>query len=336
MKTKIAIIGCGSWGTALAQVLADNGVFVTMVGKDQTVIADINHHCAPTKYFPDHVALPKTIAATDQLSAVLQDPAIEMVLLSVPSQAVREVLTSMVPFLNRKIILVNTAKGFDPLTNERLSETIRKVIPKKFIGGVASLIGPSHAEEVILRQLTLVAAVSKNLPIAEKISQLFSNDYFRVYVQQDEVGSEIGAAMKNVIAIASGVVTGLKLGDNARAALVTRGLTELMRLGKVLGGKLKTHTGLTGLGDLIVTCYSHHSRNYQAGVQIGKDDSAENFLATNEQTVEGVMFAKIAHQLAKIYRLKLPIIEAVYAVLYEKKRPSDLVKILMNRPLKVE
>ena len=238
--------------------------------------------------------------------------------------------------LKTKTLFINTAKGFDPTTNDRLSETIRRLVPKKFLLGVVSLIGPSHAEEVINRQLTLVSAVSKYVPLAEQISQLFSNEYFRVYIQKDEIGSEVGSALKNVIAIASGVVTGLKLGDNARAALVTRGLTELMQLGKVLGGKLKTLAGLTGLGDLIVTCYSKHSRNYQAGIKIGKDNSAEPFLTTNQKTVEGVAFAKIAHQLAKKYRLKLPIIEAVYAVLYDKKRPSDLIKTLMNRPLKVE
>jgi glycerol-3-phosphate dehydrogenase (NAD(P)+) len=169
------------------------------------------------------------------------------------------------------------------------------LIPKKILQSVVSLIGPSHAEEVIERQLTLVSAVSKQGVMAEKISQLFSNEYFRVYSQQDEIGSEVGSALKNVIAIASGVVTGLKLGDNARAALVTRGLTELMSLGKVLGGKLKTHAGLTGLGDLIVTCYSKHSRNYQAGIVIGEHDGADVFFKTNKETVEGVAFSKIAH-----------------------------------------
>lgn len=336
MKTNIGIIGCGAWGTALAQVLADNGVHVLMFGKDQDVIADINQSRAPSKYFDTKITLPKTIKATTRMQDLAQAENIDTIILSVPSHAVRDVLKTLIPHLQKKTIFINTAKGFDPVTNERLSETIRKMVPKKWLGGVVSLIGPSHAEEVIQRQLTLVASVSRNPSIAERISTLFSNDYFRVYVQIDEIGSEIGAAMKNVIAIASGVVTGLKLGDNARAALVTRGLTELMRLGKVLGGKLKTHTGLTGLGDLIVTCYSNHSRNYQAGIAIGKADSAEKFLTTNEQTVEGVTFAKIAHQLAKIHRLKLPIIEAVYAVLYEKKKPSDLVKLLMNRPLKVE
>jgi glycerol-3-phosphate dehydrogenase (NAD(P)+) len=334
MKTKITILGAGSWGTALALVLADNGNQVTMYSKDAKVCDEINNRHTNSKYFDDVFILPNAIVATNELANAIDDT--QLIVLSVPSSSVRDMVKSLIPLLKTKTVIINTAKGFDPLTNNRLSETIRQLIPKKLLQGVVSLIGPSHAEEVINRQLTLVSAVSKYAPLAEKISELFSNEYFRVYVQTDEIGSEVGSALKNVIAIASGVVTGLKLGDNARAALVTRGLTELMRLGKVLGGKLKTHAGLTGLGDLIVTCYSKHSRNYQAGIIIGKDNSAESFLSSNQKTVEGVAFAKIAHQLAKKFRLKLPIVEAVYSVLYEKKRPSELVKTLMNRPLKVE
>jgi glycerol-3-phosphate dehydrogenase (NAD(P)+) len=334
MKTKITILGAGSWGTALALVLADNGNQVTMYSKNAKVCDEINQRHTNSKYFDDVFILPNSIVATNELANAIDDT--QLIVLSVPSSSVRDMVKSMIPFLKTKTLIINTAKGFDPLTNNRLSETIRQLIPKKLLQGVVSLIGPSHAEEVINRQLTLVSAVSKYAPLAEKISNLFSNEYFRVYVQTDEIGSEVGSALKNVIAIASGVVTGLKLGDNARAALVTRGLTELMQLGKVLGGKLKTHAGLTGLGDLIVTCYSKHSRNYQAGIIIGKDNSAESFLSSNQKTVEGVAFAKIAHQLAKKFRLKLPIVGAVYSVLYEKKRPSELVKTLMNRPLKVE
>ncbi len=334
MKTKITILGAGSWGTALALVLADNGNQVTIYSKNSKVCDEINHKHTNSNYFDEVFLLPTSIVATCDLSQAIQET--QLILLSVPSSSVRSLVSSIIPLLKTKTLFINTAKGFDPTTNDRLSETIRRLVPKKFLLGVVSLIGPSHAEEVINRQLTLVSAVSKYSHLAEQISQLFSNEYFRVYIQKDEIGSEVGSALKNVIAIASGVVTGLKLGDNARAALVTRGLTELMQLGKVLGGKLKTLAGLTGLGDLIVTCYSKHSRNYQAGIKIGKDNSAEPFLTTNQKTVEGVAFAKIAHQLAKKYRLKLPIIEAVYAVLYDKKRPSDLIKTLMNRPLKVE
>jgi glycerol-3-phosphate dehydrogenase (NAD(P)+) len=334
MKPKITIIGCGAWGTALAQVLADNHQAVLMYGKNAKVVEDIDINHTNHQYFDNPKLLPKSIHATTDLAKAVHDAT--HILLAVPSPFVRQVIVDIIPYLHKKVIIINTAKGFDLQTNERLSETIRRLMPKRYLEGVVSLIGPSHAEEVIVRQLTLVASVCRKELLAESISELFSNAYFRVYVQTDEIGSEIGAALKNVIAIASGVVTGLDLGDNARAALVTRGLTELMRLGKVLGGKLKTHAGLTGLGDLIVTCYSKHSRNYQAGVKIGQDDSAEKFLANNQETVEGVTFAKVAHQLAKKFRLKLPIIEAVYAVLYDNKRPSDLVISLMNRPLKVE
>ena len=334
MKTKITILGAGSWGTALALVLADNGNQVTIYSKNSKVCDEINQKHTNSNYFDEEFLLPTSIVATCDLSQAIQET--QLILLSVPSSSVRSLVSSIIPLLKTKTLFINTAKGFDPTTNDRLSETIRRLVPKKFLLGVVSLIGPSHAEEVINRQLTLVSAVSKYSHLAEQISQLFANEYFRVYIQKDEIGSEVGSALKNVIAIASGVVTGLKLGDNARAALVTRGLTELMQLGKVLGGNLKTLAGLTGLGDLIVTCYSKHSRNYQAGIKIGKDNSAEPFLATNKKTVEGVAFAKIAHQLAKKFRLKLPIIEAVYAVLYDKKTPSELVKDLMNRPLKVE
>ena len=334
MKTKITILGAGSWGPALALVLADNGNQVTIYSKNSKVCDEINQKHTNSNYFDEVFLLPTSIVATCDLSQAIQEN--QIILLSVPSSSVRFLVSSIIPLLKTKTLFINTAKGFDPTTNDRLSETIRRLVPKKFLLGVVSLIGPSHAEEVINRQLTLVSAVSKYSHLAEQISQLFANEYFRVYIQKDEIGSEVGSALKNVIAIASGVVTGLKLGDNARAALVTRGLTELMQLGKVLGGNLKTLAGLTGLGDLMVTCYSKHSRNYQAGIKIGKDNSAEPFLATNKKTVEGVAFAKIAHQLAKKFRLKLPIIEAVYGVLYDKKTPSELVKNLMNRPLKVE
>lgn len=334
MNHRISILGAGAWGTALAQVLADNGHTVMLYSKKESVSEEINLHHTNSTYFDRVFVLPKSIKATTSLSELMLDASI--VVIAVPSHAVRAMVTELVPFLKTKTVVINTAKGFDPQTQLRLSETIRSIIPKKLLKGVVSLIGPSHAEEVGIRQLTLVSAVSKQVHLAEFTSGIFSNEYFRVYVQKDEIGAEVGSALKNVIAIASGVVTGLKLGDNARAALLTRGLTELMRLGKVLGGKLKTHTGLTGLGDLIVTCYSNHSRNYQAGIEIGKANSAEQFLTTNKKTVEGIAFTKIAHQLGKKFRLKLPIIEAVYAVLYEKKRPSDQVKTLMNRPLKVE
>jgi glycerol-3-phosphate dehydrogenase (NAD(P)+) len=334
MKQNITILGTGSWGIALAQVLIDNGHDVMMFGKDPLQIEEINQRHQNTKYFDPSIFFPKTLKATLSLEDAIVDAA--LILIAVPSQAVTEVLKAIKPLLKKKVLFVNAAKGYDPVLKKRFSEVIREIIPKKFLTGVVTLVGPSHAEEVILRQLTLVAAASKQVPMAKLVADLFANPYFRVYVQRDEIGAEVGGALKNVIAIASGVITGLKLGDNARAALVTRGLTELMRLGQALGGKLKTLTGLTGLGDLIVTCYSQHSRNYQAGIQIGKDNASKAFLKNNKKTIEGIPFSKIAYELMLKHKLSLPLIEAVYFVLYEDKKPTEMVKSLMSRPLKVE
>ncbi len=331
---RISIIGTGTWGTALAQVLADNGHEVMIYGQDRSQINDIHHHHRNLKYFDETVTLSPLIHATDNVS-VASDYA-PIMLLAVPSTAVRDVLKHIVKHIHHKTLFINVAKGFDPHSKMRFSQLIKAMIPKPYFAGVVTLTGPSHAEEVIKRQLTLISATAKKVKLAETVSSLFANAYFRVYIQRDEIGAEVGGAIKNVIAIASGVITGLKLGDNARAALVTRGLAEMMRLGKVLGGKLKTYTGLTGLGDLMVTCYSAHSRNYQAGVKIGQANSAEQFLKENKTTVEGIPFAKIAYEIGKKFHLSLPIIESVYLVLYEKKCPSDLIKGLMNRPLKVE
>ncbi len=259
-----------------------------------------------------------------------------IIVLSVPTAAMREVLNTTINYLKEPTVFINTAKGFDPNKNIRMSELIREVIPHSYLKGVASLIGPSHAEEVILRDLTCVSAVSCDKELCKKIASLFSNDYFRVYVNNDEVGAEIGVALKNAIAIASGILEGLGYGDNARAALCCRGLNEIRRFGKYFGGKESTYLGLTGLGDLVVTCYSFHSRNFMAGLAIGKDDSSEKFLKENNKTVEGLKTIKVVHDLSKIYHIDMPIVEQLYSVIYENKKPSELIKILMNRPLKDE
>jgi glycerol-3-phosphate dehydrogenase (NAD(P)+) len=330
----VTIFGTGTWAMALARVLSDNQHDVLLVGKEAKQIEEINQFHTNSTYFSQDIILSPLVKATLSLEEgiVFSD----YLIMAVPSHAFRELLTKLIPFIQRKVYLINTTKGFDGTTKQRFSDVIRQLVPKKYLKGIVSLLGPSHAEEVIQRQLTLISSTSQRVSHAQEVANLFANSVFRVYVQKDEIGAEVGAAMKNVIAIASGVITGLGLGDNARAALVTRGLTELMRLGKALGGKLKTHTGLTGLGDMIVTCYSPHSRNYQAGIIIGQDNSAQPFLTNNKRTIEGIPFAKVARDLAIKHKLHLPIIEAVYAVLYEKKKPSDMVKYLMNRPLKVE
>lgn len=331
---KIAIIGSGAWGTALGQVLADNGHEPLLWGKNADEVDDINLRHQNVKYLGEAVHVHPGVKASTDLARVLKGQ--KFLLLTVPSHAMRDVLARIAPMLERKVLVINGTKGFDPSTNKRMSELIREVIPSDKLRGVVSLIGPSHAEEVVVRHLTLVTATSKSKPLAEKVANLFSNKYFRVYIQRDEIGAEIGVGMKNAIAIASGIVEGLGLGDNARAALITRGLHEMVRFGTFFGGKTKTYLGLTGLGDLSVTCYSFHSRNFKAGLQIGKDNSAEHFLKTNTMTVEGIRAAKTIYEMAKANNISIPIVEAVYRVLYEKRKPSEMVAEMMARPLKAE
>lgn len=331
---RIGVIGTGTWGTALAQVLVDNGHQVMMYGNSIEQVDDIQKRHQNTRYFGADLFLsPKIKATTDLAKAVTNR---RIILIAVPTNAVRSVLEQIAPLISHKVTIINTAKGFDPSTNERMSELIRELIPKENRKAIVSLIGPSHAEEVILRNLTAITATSLDIREARLVQKLFSNNYFRVYTNKDEVGAEIGVAMKNAIAIASGVLAGLGYGDNARAALITRGLTEMVRFGRAFGGQMKTYLGLTGLGDLIVTCNSLHSRNFMAGFQIGKEDTSKDFLAKNVATVEGIRAAKTIYLLAKAKQIDIPIVEAIYRVLYEDAKPSEMIARLMVRPLKAE
>lgn len=331
---RICVLGSGTWGTALAQVLTDNGHQVTIYGNNQEQIDDISKHHQNQQYFGNEITLSPSIKATTSLSQALDGKSI--VLVAVPSNAIRAVLSEVRPLLKSRKYFINTAKGIEAGTEKRMSQVFEDVIPQELRHPLVSLIGPSHAEEVILRMVTAITATSHDLRTARHIQSIFANNYFRVYTNNDEIGAEIGVAMKNAIAIASGALAGLGYGDNARAALVTRGLHEMVNFGTRLGGKLKTYLGLTGLGDLMVTCNSLHSRNFVAGYKIGKDDSASDFWATNKATVEGIYATKVIYRMGKEMDIDLPIINAVYAVLYEDKRPSELLANLMVRPLKDE
>lgn len=327
----IVILGSGSWGTALAQVLADNHQDVTIWGKNEQEVADLQLH-RNTRYFPDQLIHP-AIKATGDLRVVDQA---EILLIAVPTSAVEEVCRRAAALLHHPVLVVNVAKGFHPVTHERMSVVIRKAIPAELLEEVVSLIGPSHAEEVIQRQLTSVNAVCENEDAARKIQELFSNEVFRVYRSTDVIGAETGVAIKNIMAIASGILSGIGEGDNARAALMTRGLAEMSRYGIAQGGRAETYLGLSGVGDLIVTCTSRHSRNFQAGFQIGSHDSAEIFWKTNTRTVEGIRAAKVIYEESRIKNISMPITEQVYRVLYEGEKPSRAIRILMSRELKSE
>lgn len=329
---KTVVIGSGSWGTALAQVLADNNQEVVIWGRDVDEIVDITKYHQNHKYFPNVDLNPNLAASMD--FEVCKDA--DVVVLSIPSIAIEEVCLRLKDVVTKPIIVVNTAKGFHPVTHERLSQVIENTMPAETLKSVVSLIGPTHAEEVVVRLMTTICAVSNNLDDARTIQHLFSNDYLRVYTQTDVVGSELGVALKNVIAVASGIISGLGYGDNTRAALITRGLTEMIRFGVSQGGKFETFMGLTGIGDLIVTCTSVHSRNFQAGKTIGLDNTAVYFWENNTKTVEGVKAAKIVYEIAQEQNIDMPIVEEVYKVLYENKEPKQSIKDLMNRQLKDE
>ncbi len=331
---KVAILGTGSWGTALGQVLVDNDHYVVMYGIDDSEIFDINYNRKNSRYFGDEVTLPVVLKATKNLGVAVSDA--DMVVICVPSRFVRGVLENVKVHIKDSAIVVNASKGFDYDTNSRMTDTIREVLGDCINNAVVSVIGPSHAEEVIARKLTSICAVSTDENAARLVQSAFSNSYMRLYVNTDEIGAEYGVALKNVIAIASGILVGRGYGDNAKAALVTRGLSEMIRYGCAKGGRLETYVGLAGLGDLVVTCFSAFSRNYQAGLEIGKMDSAKEFLAKNTKTVEGIYSCKAVYEDLKNYDFEMPIVSALYRVLYEGALASNEIKELMERPLKAE
>lgn len=329
---KTVVIGSGSWGTGLGQVLCDNGREVIIYGNCKEQINDIEQNHRNAMFFED-VQLNPDLHATMDVN-VVKDA--DVVVLSVPTIAIESVCRQIDPLLKGKVIIVNTSKGFHPETNERMSQVIRRFISEEHLSSVVSLIGPSHAEEVVIRMLTTICAVSLRHEDAVVIQELFSNDYFRVYTGSDEIGSEVGVALKNAIAVASGVLSGLGYGDNTRAALMTRGLAEMIRFGTAMGGKPETFMGLTGIGDLIVTCSSRHSRNFQAGYEIGKANDAQAFWKYNKKTVEGVRTAKVVYELAQQMHIDMPITSEIYKVLYENKDPKQSARDLMLRDLKPE
>lgn len=329
---KIFIIGSGSWGTALGQVCVDNNHEVLLYGRNPATVYEINNFHSNSKYFPN-VSLNTKLRATLNLDEIKDA---DIIVLSIPSITISDTCNQIKKYINKKAIIVNTAKGFEPNTNKRMSDAIRDAFSTSSISSVVSLIGPSHAEEVVLRTLTTICAVSINKEDAEVVQNVFSNQYFRVYTASDEIGSEYGVAIKNSIALASGMLSGLGYGDNTRAALITRGLAEMIRFGTAMGANEKTFIGLTGVGDLIVTCTSLHSRNFEAGYQIGKADTAKVYWEKNKKTVEGVRTTEVLYHLKEAMNIDMPIIDEIYNVLYKNKKPSDSAKDLMLRELKAE
>ncbi|SFJ00516.1 MULTISPECIES: NAD(P)H-dependent glycerol-3-phosphate dehydrogenase [unclassified Bacillus (in: firmicutes)] len=330
---KITVVGAGSWGTALAMVLADNGHDVRLWGNRAELMDEMNEKHENSRYLPG-VTLPASIVAYSSLEEALVG--VDTVLLVVPTKAYREVLQNMKKIVSQPITWIHASKGIEPGTSKRISEVIEEEIPAHLIRDVVVLSGPSHAEEVGLRQATTVTSAAKRMEAAEEVQDLFMNSYFRVYTNPDIIGVELGGALKNIIALAAGITDGLGLGDNAKAALMTRGLTEIARLGSEMGGNPLTFAGLTGMGDLIVTCTSVHSRNWRAGNMLGKGCSLEEVLDSMGMVVEGVRTTKAAYEMAKKMDVEMPITTVLYDVLFNEKNVKDAVGTLMGRVRKHE
>lgn len=327
---KIGVLGAGSWGCALAMVLGDNGHEVTIWSNlEDEVEMLLNKHEQVDKL--PGVKLPLNVTADSDLEKVARES--EMLILAVPSKFVRETARKIKDCIKEDTIIVDVAKGIEADTLMTLSEQILDEVPKARVG---ILSGPSHAEEVGNKIPTLIVASAHDEKTAKEIQNTFINEYFRVYTSPDIRGIEIGGALKNVIALAAGIADGLGTGDNTKAALITRGLKEIASIGENEGGNHETFYGLTGMGDLIVTCASIHSRNRKAGVLIGQGKTMEEAMGEVKMIVEGVYSAKAALELAEKHNLEVPIIKSVYDVLFNGRNASEALQELMIRKSKVE
>lgn len=329
---KVAVLGAGSWGTALAIVLADKGYDVRLWSHRKEQVDEINISHTNNRYLD--VSLPKKIKAYHEIKDAINE--VEAICFVVPSSAIREVCRLVRDDLPEDVTIVHAAKGIEPETFKRVSEIIGEEIPAYQTDDIVVLSGPSHAEEVALRHPTTVTVAAKNEKRAKFVQSLFINEAFRVYTSSDVIGVELGGALKNIIALGAGISDGLGFGDNAKAALITRGLTEITRLGTAMGAKPLTFLGLCGVGDLIVTSTSVHSRNWRAGNLLGKGNSLDEVLSKMNMVVEGVRTTKAAHQLSKSLNVEMPITNGLYDILFNDKKPKNVVEQLMNRDKKQE
>ena len=327
---RVGILGAGSWGTALALLLHKNGHDVTVWSIDKAEVAMLQKEREHKSKLPG-VRLPEEIQITNDLEEGMKDK--DFLVLAVPSVFTRSTARSMKPFLKPGQKIVNVAKGIEETTLMTLSEQIEEELPE---ADVAVLSGPSHAEEVGKGLPTTCVVGATTEETAEFLQSAFMSDVFREYITPDILGIEIGGSLKNVIALAAGIADGLGYGDNTKAALITRGIAEITRLGVKMGGKAESFSGLTGIGDLIVTCASVHSRNRRAGFLMGQGKTMKEAMDEVQMVVEGVYSAKAAIKLAEKYGVSMPIIEQVNQVLFEDKSAAEAVKELMLREGRTE
>lgn len=321
----IAVLGAGSWGTALGLVLHSKGYTVNLWMKDQEQYEKILTTRENTQYLPG-IAIPEKINLFTDIEAAIRGA--DSILIAVPSQAVRSVLKLMKGSIMPQQVIINAAKGLEQQTLLRISEVVEEELPGQ---PFAVLSGPSHAEEVSKKMPTTVVAASKERAVAEFVQDLFITPTFRVYTNPDLSGVELGGALKNVIAFGAGISDGLGFGDNAKAALMTRGIREIARLGAAMGANIDTFAGLSGIGDLIVTCTSIHSRNRRAGILMGQGKDLDTTLREIGMVVEGITTTRAAYALSKKYEVEMPITEEIYGILYNNTNAKNAVTNLMTR-----
>ncbi len=329
---KITVIGGGSWGLALSKVLSNNDHDVLVYDVNPKIVEKINelHICLQL-----NEDIPENIMATSSMEDAMNFS--EIVLFVVPTKVLRIAIKDALVYIKKPKLIINAAKGIEPETFLRISEIFSEMIPANLLKGFVALSGPSHAEEVIRGLTTVVTAASEKEEDAIYVQNLFHNtEYFRVYTSTDLKGAELGGALKNIFALASGLIAGKGLGDNARAALITRGLVEMSKFYEIYGADPKSLMGLSGIGDLVVTCTSPHSRNYQAGFKIGNGKDLEETLNSMTMVVEGIRTCEAAYKYAKSKNLEMPIISAVYDVLFNKMDPDIAKNTLLGRSSKPE
>lgn len=336
LSEKIAVVGAGSWGTALAVVLAQKNKKVALWGHTREHVLDMIRSRYNGKYLPD-IALNENIEPTESLTGAGESAS--LVIMAVPSHSLREVFSRLLPSLEPGVIMVSAIKGIENSSLKTMTQVMAEVVgvqKSKANIQFAVLSGPSFAREVALGIPTAVTIGCRDLQCAKKLQQIFGTETFRVYASTDVIGLEISAALKNIVAIAVGICDGLGYGLNTRAALITRGLAEISRLGVFLGAEQATFSGLSGLGDLVLTCTGDLSRNRTVGLQLGQGKKLDQILAEMKMVAEGVRTTKSVYDLARSLEIEMPILEQVYKIIYEKKNCSLAVQDLLARELKVE
>lgn len=325
---EISIVGGGSWASAIANLLSDR-FDVLIYARDKNVVESINNNHCNLKYFPE-VKLNKNVRSTNNINELFKN---KYIINAIPTQNIRSVYENLCDFISDEHVIINLSKGLEINSHYRISE-----IFKDIFGNVNYVMvsGPSHAEEVIKKMPTTVVSASSDINLAKNVQELFSRDYFRVYTSTDLVGVEIASSIKNILAFGIGMADGLSYGDNAKAALITRGIHEMERFAKYFGALDKTVNGLSGIGDLIVTATSKHSRNNRAGRLIGEGYSLDDVINEIKMVVEGIPTTKVVYEISKEKNIDMPITKEIYEVLFNGKSPNDSVKDLMGRDLKNE